>query len=69
MNMKTSQGQVEQTKGEVFQREIKWLMLGAPPFDRVPSFDQFDNLYGGTTKFGVPRGVDQSVKINHTKVC
>jgi hypothetical protein len=45
------------------------LAIGAPPFDRVPSFDQFDNLYGGTTKFGVPQGVDQSVKINHTKVC
>lgn len=34
-----------------------------------PTFNQFDNFYGGTTKFGVPQGVDQSVKINHSKVC
>lgn len=31
------------------------LAIGAPPFDQAPSFNQFDNLYGGTTKFGATR--------------
>ncbi len=68
--MKTSQGQVEQTKGEVLQENK--MINGSYRCTSIwssPTFNQFDNLYGGTTKFGVPHGVDQSVKINHSKVC
>jgi hypothetical protein len=55
--------QVEQNEQYLWNKEKKFEVTSAPPFDQ-PWFERFDNIFFGTVKInGIPTVIDQGVHV------
>jgi hypothetical protein len=51
-----------------YEEKLKQEEIGAPPSTWTPWYEIFNNIFGGTTKIdGVPHGVDQGVRLQHSE--